>query len=190
MISATNESDLSNEIVRAIHTKTGGNPMYIEQMTMYLHKKKLLRNCEDDMVNTDLALADFVRSTITVKHVFIEQMDMLRPSTQLTLKVAAIVGIHINSKIMVAMYPYNTSSISIERDLLDLENTGFLQQVKQNSLDVTWQFFNQVARDVVYELIPHYQRRLLHSNFAHVLCTQDNKVQIFALCVVLDKYML
>ena len=45
-----------------------------------------------------------------------------------------------------------------------LEQAGFL---KPTDTDGVWEF-NMVERDVVYKVVPHYQRRRLHAQLAQV----------------------
>ena len=45
-----------------------------------------------------------------------------------------------------------------------LEQAGFL---KPTDTDGVWEF-NMVERDVVYKVVPHYQRRRLHAQLAPV----------------------
>ena len=53
-----------------------------------------------------------------------------------------------------------------------LENAGFL---KPTDTDGIWEF-NMVERDVVYKVVPHYQRRRLHAQLAQVEHTQKTGV--------------
>ncbi len=48
--------------------------------------------------------------------------------------------------------------------LMDLERGSFL---KPTDAEGVWEF-NMVERDIVYEVIPHYQRRRLHAKLAQV----------------------
>ena len=47
---------------------------------------------------------------------------------------------------------------------MDLEHGNFL---KPTDAEGVWEF-NMVERDIVYEVIPHYQRRRLHAKLAQV----------------------
>lgn len=175
---AANCSEISDEIVHAVHEKTGGVPMYIEQMAIYLRQKKMLasKSRAGTALSPETGLADFIRSTVTVHHVLIEQMDLLRPNTHLTLKVAAVLGAQITLSDLSSMYPYKTSPTALERDLMDLEIFGFLRHTSEQDMTKIWHFNTQVARDVVHELIPHYQRRSLHAELAQVLTENRKKV--------------
>lgn len=178
MVMVANCTEISDEIVQAVHEKTGGVPMYIEQMAIYLRQKKMLssKSRAGTALNPETGLADFIRNTVTVHHVLIEQMDLLRPNTHLTLKVAAVLGNEITLSDLSSMYPYKTSSTALERDLTDLENFGFLRRTSEKDMTKTWHFNTQVARDVVHELIPHYQRRSLHAELAQALSDNRKKV--------------
>lgn len=102
----------------------------------------------------------------------LDQVDRLRPVTHLTLKVAATVGSNITVDVLHRIYPYPTSETALRRDLVGLCKAGFLRRDMNRPLEL-WQFSTMVARDVVYELIPHFQRRGLHAKTAEVLEAQE-----------------
>ncbi|GMH40958.1 hypothetical protein BSKO_08862 [Bryopsis sp. KO-2023] len=179
LIALTAEDEkVSEEIVAAVWEKTEGLPMYIEQMSIYLRENSMLhiRSQAGSAINSDAGLADFIRTTVTIHHALIKQMDQLRPSSHLTLKVAAVLGANITIKKLRVLYPYSISPRSLDKSLVELEDTGFLKpsqdMVSDNKL---WQFNSHMARDAIYELIPHFQRRALHAKLAALLNTLECK---------------
>ncbi|GMH35277.1 hypothetical protein BSKO_03145 [Bryopsis sp. KO-2023] len=108
-----------------------------------------------------------------------DQVDRLRPSTHLTLKVAAVVSTNITVGLLRDIYPSATTREALEEDLVELEQTGFIRQSVTNVN--SWQFTTMVARDVVYGLIPSSQQQQLHAKLGEVLTGYGKKVPTTAI---------
>lgn len=61
--------------------------------------------------------------------------------------------------------PTTQTKDELRAHLLDLERGNFLKPT--DAQEGVWEF-NMVERDIVYEVIPHYQRRRLHAKLAQV----------------------
>ncbi|EIE21630.1 hypothetical protein COCSUDRAFT_56833 [Coccomyxa subellipsoidea C-169] len=142
--------------------KIGGMPLYIEQMVVYMQQHQAGR--EGAVEQADLSA--FIRNTVTIHSLITDRVDRLRPSQQLTLKVASVMGMSVSLDLLLDMYPIATSREALQRDLIDLEAARFL---RATDVPGTWMMTQVLARDVAYELIPFSQRRALHADLARAL---------------------
>ncbi|GAX86001.1 hypothetical protein CEUSTIGMA_g13417.t1 [Chlamydomonas eustigma] len=150
------EKEYSADYVRAIMEKTGGMPLYIEMIVDFFNKRGPTEGGGD--------VADIVNA-MSFQQVIIERMDRLKPRTQLCLKVASVMGQWVDLDILYKYYPIKRSRAEIQGYLQALERAGFL---RATDTDDVWEF-NMVERDVVYKVVPHYQRRRLHAQLAQEL---------------------
>ncbi|PNH10372.1 Adenylate cyclase type 10, partial [Tetrabaena socialis] len=102
---------------------------------------------------------------VKAAEVIIERMDRLKPGIHLTLKVASVMGQWVDLDILHKFYPINKSKEELRAHLQELERGNFL---KPTDAEGVWEF-NMVERDIVYEVIPHYQRRRMHAKLAQEL---------------------
>lgn len=157
---------IPDAVVNAVLDKSSGVPMFVEQVTLYLMDKGLLRNFTMSLqtslqtpLQTTFAydLIHYIKNKVSVDHVIFEQMNTLAPSTQLTLKVAAVMGTNITLDALLDSYIVKTTKESLEKDLAELEEAGLLHP--SISTPGSWQFTTMMARDIIYKFIPKYMQQ-------------------------------
>ncbi|GFH21268.1 uncharacterized protein HaLaN_18535, partial [Haematococcus lacustris] len=149
------------QYVMAVRDKTGGMPLYIEKVTEFLCQKPWL---EDEGGEFAANVNKMIRN-LNFQQVIIERMDRLKPGIHLSLKVASVMGQWVDLDILHKFYPINKSREELRSHLIELERGNFL---KPTDTEGVWEC-NMVERDIVYEVIPHYQRRRLHAKLAQEL---------------------
>ncbi|GMH42293.1 hypothetical protein BSKO_10212 [Bryopsis sp. KO-2023] len=169
------DQTIPDDVVVAVLEKSGGVPIYIQQLTQYLVETRLITGdggSVGETLNTEATIAGFIRNTMSIHHLLMDQIDGLSSTGHLTLKVAAVIGADITAQVIREVYPYNTYEYDVEMDMVELEGVGFItrcEDTRHSHRTQRWRFNNQVARDAVYGLIPNGQRRRLHAKFAQVL---------------------
>ncbi|GMH42274.1 hypothetical protein BSKO_10193 [Bryopsis sp. KO-2023] len=169
------DQTIPDDVVVAVLEKSGGVPIYIQQLTQYLVETGLITGdggSVGETLNTEATIAGFIRNTMSIHHLLMDQIDGLSSTGHLTLKVAAVIGADITAQVIREVYPYNTYEYDVEIDMVELEGVGFItrcEETRHSHRTQRWRFNNQVARDAVYGLIPNGQRRRLHAKFAQVL---------------------
>ncbi|GIL60582.1 hypothetical protein Vafri_15123 [Volvox africanus] len=155
-------SDVSypDQYVLAVMEKTGGMPLYIEKVTEFLCQSQ--RPWLPDQGGEFSANVNKMIRNLNFQQVIIERMDRLKPGIHLTLKVASVMGQWVDLDILHKFYPITKSKEELRMHLQELERGNFL---KATDAEGVWEF-NMVERDIVYEVIPHYQRRRLHAKLA------------------------
>ncbi|GIL91465.1 hypothetical protein Vretifemale_19055, partial [Volvox reticuliferus] len=158
-------SDVSypDQYVLAVMEKTGGMPLYIEKVTEFLCQSQ--RPWLPDQGGEFSANVNKMIRNLNFQQVIIERMDRLKPGIHLTLKVASVMGQWVDLDILHKFYPITKSKEELRMHLKELERGNFL---KATDAEGVWEF-NMVERDIVYEVIPHYQRRRLHAKLAQEL---------------------
>jgi predicted ATPase len=159
--------------IEVVLQQTQGSPVHVEEITLYiasLGEEAVAKLADAGGVMThNLSML----AAGTISHVILSRTDGLQPHEQLTLKVCSVLGPNITAEILLATYPlaYESRSEMIGQLVDDLrilcrENFLWLQS---NALQQHWNWKSQVARDVVYGMIPFNQRRLLHARLAAAL---------------------
>ncbi|KAG2496536.1 hypothetical protein HYH03_005360 [Edaphochlamys debaryana] len=152
-----------DQYVLAVMEKTGGMPLYIEKVTEFLCQSQ--RPWLPDQGGEFSANVNKMIRNLNFQQVIIERMDRLKPGIHLSLKVASVMGQWVDLDILHKFYPINKSKEELRGHLQELERGNFL---KPTDAEGVWEF-NMVERDIVYEVIPHYQRRRLHAKLAQEL---------------------
>ena len=159
------EQEYSSDYVLAIMEKTGGMPLYIEMIVDFFNQRPWAGGGGGQGGQGGQGeLADIV-NMMNFQQVIIERMDRLKPRVQLCLKVASVMGQLVDLDILHKFYPINRAKAEVREYLGQLERCGFL---KATDTDGVWEF-NMVERDIVYKVVPHYQRRKLHAQLAQEL---------------------
>ncbi|KAL0052814.1 hypothetical protein WJX82_008196 [Trebouxia sp. C0006] len=175
---ALDRQNISDHVAGAVRERTGGLPLYVEQAVLYLQNNNNLLEEGTELGEQDLLAFSNIR--VSIHHVITDRIDHLRPSQQLTLKVASVMGlmavaldlllrIHPMSNGQEELKEMSSSRQDLKNDMQELEAAGFLKPCKETP--DSWDFAQVLARDVAYDLIPFAQRRGLHARLAEALET-------------------
>ena len=157
---------LSPRLIAAVHDRTSGHPLYIEQVIKLL-KQRLSNNSRTELSGADLD--SFLRSSSSIHAVVTQRIDALRPAAALTLKVAAVTGrTAAKLSLLAAIHPRHPSPRELALDLQELQRLEFLGGTEASDPD-TVLFANTFVRDTAYELMATAQRRVLHLAAAQAL---------------------
>ncbi|MEW5302996.1 MAG: hypothetical protein WDW36_005729 [Sanguina aurantia] len=156
------DNNYPDQYVIAVMEKTGGMPMYIEKVTEFLSQKPWLaeHGGGEFAANVNMTI-----KSLNFQQVIIERMDRLKPPIQLALKVSSVMGQWVDLDILHRFFPIKKSREELRGYLLELERGSFL---KPTDTEGVWEV-NMVERDIVYEVLPHFQRRRMHAQLAQEL---------------------
>ena len=140
--------------VGALHERTGGNPLYLEQ---------LIR------VWRETGVDDHGAVPATVRQLIAHRTASLDPSAQLALEVASVIGTsmpgrRLDAVLAIAGIPVDAVDRLVERRFLVEEGGGRLR------------FEHGIVHDAVYRELPDRKRRRLHGWVARVLDGGDEDV--------------
>lgn len=163
--------ELLTQASAAIWERSCGLPLFVEQMAVHLrqavtgtHGARVRGNLEQLLQQS----AAVVRGSASLPALITARIDRLRPSQQLTLKVAAVVGSSVPVALLAAVHPLmDGAPEELTDDLQRLATAHFLRPSAASGS--VWLWTQALAREVAYELIPFSQRRLLHATLAEAL---------------------
>lgn len=155
-------SSVPAQMHELIFERTKGHPLLTEQLLGYLSQMDPpeQRRAISDLkavVDDDLPLTSLITNRI----------DALRPSEQLTLKVASILGEAFTTHLLHAVHPLRVAAPVLMRDIESLVANKFLNWADPGARE-TLRFVTGILRDVAYSLVPATQRARIHSAAAAV----------------------
>lgn len=134
-----------------------GMPAYLNEVLLFVGQQEgsNLEHAED-FAQLLKSLKERMKLQSSMTSVIIERIDKLRPSHQLTLKVASVLGLKVDADVIAKIYPVDQRNImaAVTKDLQLLVEQKFLKQ--DPTTPHMYQFCNAVTRDIVYEVIPTY----------------------------------
>jgi predicted ATPase len=167
------------EVVQLVYEKGAGNPMLIGEFIDALkHSGRIdvtptgecrVNRAMNKQLST-LGIPDTLRGLITGK------VDRLSQSQQMILKVASVIGrvfeIDILQQILQSLSGTSLDPDTIMNDVILLEAADMIQLKTEEPLSYT--FKQNMTQEVVYELMLHAQRRVLHEKVAEWYETHEN----------------
>lgn len=162
-------------VTSLIRDRAGGNPFFAQELASSLHDRGLIRVLRQDGGQVRCQLSpDFGRAASmlpeTVQGLLLSRIARLSPESQLTLKVASVLG-------RVFAYPTLVQTLGryavVTDDILEhqLEELSALDLTSLNSLvpERTYRFKHVITQQVAYQTLPFAQRRTVHRTVAETL---------------------
>jgi class 3 adenylate cyclase len=147
-----------------IHARSGGNPMYSEQLLLALRESGAFADGRrDDWRKT-------LETTLphSLEDVLVRRIDRLAPGQQLCLKVASVIGRIFTPQMLCAVHPLEPTQAQLLADLDLLQLAGLAQPLRKEP-ESDWMFRHVIARDAAYGLLLFAHRRELHQRAANWL---------------------
>jgi len=157
--------NISEEVSDLIKKIAKGNPFFCAELAGSLLEQELLIFKNDSCFLADNALMSELSLPETVRGALRRRIDRIDPGSQLSLKVASIVGTRFASIIVRNIYPIDTDRRSVSIYLKDAKLAGFISDMIVDKLD-GYRFNNATIAEVAYEMTLNEQRRLLHRQTA------------------------
>ena len=144
-----------------IHARSGGNPLYSEQLLLALRESHELADTRgnDWRKTLDTTLPH------SLEDVLIHRIDRLEPAQQLCLKVASVIGRVFGLRMLCAVHPLGPTWAQLRADLNSLELAGLAQPLRKGS-ESEWMFRHVITQDAAYGLLLFAHRRQLHQRAA------------------------
>jgi class 3 adenylate cyclase len=155
---------VSDEIVRFVHARSGGNPFFSEELAYALRDSGKIvldgTTCRRAFDVLDLAtgVPDSVEGAVATR------IDQLSPQQQLALKVASVIGRSFELDTLDAIFPVADDRRHLAAHLDALERVDLV--VVERGSTTSASFKHAITREVAYELLLFAQRRELHAKVA------------------------
>jgi tetratricopeptide (TPR) repeat protein len=161
---ALDAADLPVPIVAAIHAKTHGNPLFLEEVVYSLQTPGTLERilCASSIAQSAelaaLAVPDRVQGLL------MSRVDSAPPSERDLLKVAAVVGQEFTAATLRAL-PSRAVAGSLDDSLAGLGRAALIVPLA----DGAYRFQHALLQEVTYDSLPYQRRRQIHAEVAAVL---------------------
>ena len=152
---------LPDELTKYIHATAGGQPFFVEELTLALRDAGLIRVVDGTCQLTSTRRLDELDFPGTLQGVVTSRVDRLDASEQLVLKVASVIGRTFDLAALEHAYPDTADRNRIRSDLEALSRADITSIVSREP-ELTYMFRHALMRDVVYRRLLSSQRRDLH----------------------------
>lgn len=155
--------DLSPGFGEFIQTRTGGNPLYIEEVCRSLNEEGLMVINDEQAVLTrnpaTLTLPDTLQAIISAR------LDRLDSDSKETIRLAAVIGKEFNRRILERLYQAQTP---LSRTLDKLSAHEMIQQT-QIVPEANYRFKHAMTQEVAYETMLLRRRKDLHGQIGNTI---------------------
>ena len=143
-----------------VHSRTEGNPLFIEELCRGLLEESSLRVVDGRAILNrpldKLGLPDTVQTVISAR------MDRLDWRAREVLRIASVIGLRFSQAVLERIYSSPTDLQALQHELTNLE---FIQQVSVFP-EVSYRFKHAITQTVAYESLLLYKRKELHEQVA------------------------
>ena len=145
-------SDASDELVRLVTDRSGGNPFYIEELISFIASRRI-----------DLADAESLRTLElpeSLHSLVLSRIDEMAEAPRRTLKVASVVGRLFEAPVLPGAYPElgPLDEVIVHLDTLRAADLVNLDRVAEQA----YLFKHVATQEVAYESLPFALRTMLH----------------------------
>jgi class 3 adenylate cyclase/tetratricopeptide (TPR) repeat protein len=174
------QSDIPEDLVRAVIGNAEGNPLYTEEFIRMLVERSLLQR---DGGGWQLRATE-VPLPASVQGIIAARLDALPTDQKTLLQNAAVVGRTFWVGALAAMSQCTTAQI--EHAMRELEQREFVRRERASSVadEIEYVFRHTLVRDVAYNQIPRVQRSEKHLRaanwFEEIVTGRQDRVELLA----------
>lgn len=150
---------VQRSLLHFIHERSGGQPLFCEEMLEELRERGALRITEGE-ARLDASVPVPVLPS-SLEGLVTSRLDRLTANQQLVLKVASVIGRSFPYTLLYDIFPVESVKLELLSQLNALEHLEILQSFGAG-LQSTWSFRQSTARDTIYNLMLLSQRQELH----------------------------
>lgn len=157
-------SPIDSEIVTWLIERTQGNPFFLEETIRMLREQSALVQNEEGIWQFT-GEQDITAIPSTLKGVIQSHLDRLKPSIQLTCKVASVVGRIFPARVVEGIHPVpeEVPHLNQHFDILAEQN---ITPIESYEPELRYQFKSALTQDVAYSSLLMTQRQALHQAVA------------------------
>jgi class 3 adenylate cyclase/tetratricopeptide (TPR) repeat protein len=153
-------SEVALDVVRRIHRRSAGNPLFVEELTAALRDGGLVTVAGGVCGFAANVDPDRLELPSTVQGIITTRIDQLGVPEQLTLKVAAVIGLAFSSRVLQDVHPIAQDRSKLSEHLDKLRRLDLVVPGSSASADLA--FKHEITREVAYGLLTREQRVQLH----------------------------
>lgn len=154
------------QVGKLIREKSEGNPFFAEELAYAMRDTGvLIIKDQECMLSDRFPRLEDIMLPETLQAAITNRIDSLKPSQQLTLKVASVIGRIFAFRVLQAVHPIETDKPALGGYMDTLTHLS-LTLVESETPDLAYIFKHAVTQEVAYNLMLYSQRRQLHQAVA------------------------
>jgi len=158
--------DLPPALVRRIHDRAEGHPLFTAELARSLRDKGLVQTVAGRAtVRLDESGIEAINFPDGLEAVIAERISMLDPSIQLTVKAASVLGRHFSVQALAAIHPALSASTSTEAHVDAMAASGLIETDTGSG----FRFHHALIQETAHSLLLREQRIALHAAAARLL---------------------
>tara|TARA_R110000787_G_scaffold12074_50_gene39445 strand:+ start:5383 stop:9447 length:4065 start_codon:yes stop_codon:yes gene_type:complete len=170
---AIGATSLSERATQWIANSSGGNPLFCRELAAAAidSGRLFLQGGQADLISQQAEQSSMARLPDTLNGVIASRLDRLDPKAQISLRIAAVIGVSFGLDALLNLHPDDESSAREQLGLLT--ERGFISAVEDDDA-AEYKFHHALIRDAAYDSLPYRRRRELHARFAQWLEDQPH----------------
>lgn len=164
MVSALLEGgEVAPELADLIYTRSGGNPLFLEELTRTLLEDGAIRRMDDRYTLADTSFAQQVPGT--VQGIIAARMDRLSERLKVTLQAASVIGREFGFDLLGSV---SERGQDLEISLSELQSLEFVR-MKSGSPEPTYFFKHALTQEVAYNSLLITKRKEIHQRIGDAI---------------------
>lgn len=153
---------VSSELVRALATRAGGNPFFVQQLTTTMSQAGYVtRHGDVAQLLTRPSVESLAAVPSTIHDALSNRIDRLDPDALLALKAASVLGLSFETAAVRAIHPVSSRSGEVPDALWRLAALDLIEPVADGA--ESFRFRHALYREVTYSMLTQPQRTAAHS---------------------------
>lgn len=154
---------MEDALLKFVFEASQGNPAFVRELINHLQNQNLIAIKPTEKGLWAEASGDLSRLEVpnSLNGLIMSQIDHLPAQTQLTVKLAAVIGRRFGEELLIGSYPVPITPEEIERTLKELQERELVSQEGDSDL-LNYIFKNLLTREVAYESLLFAHRREYH----------------------------
>ncbi|MGE0279792.1 MAG: AAA family ATPase, partial [Rhizobiaceae bacterium] len=158
--------DLPPALVRRIHDRAEGHPLFTAELARSLRDRGLVQTAAGRAtVRLDESGIEAINFPDGIEAVIAERISMLDPPVQLTVKAASVLGRHFSGQALAAIRPASAGLASTEAHIDVMIASGLIEPDADNG----FRFHHALIQESAHSLLLREQRIALHAAAARLL---------------------
>jgi class 3 adenylate cyclase/tetratricopeptide (TPR) repeat protein len=163
LLESPNDEGISESVRALIRHRSGGNPLFIEEVVRSLVDRGVLERSGERWQVVGEVPANYIPETL--HGVISARLDRLDPETRHTLQIAAVIGHTFSYRVLHAV---TGNGNDLERHLAHLQRAELVRELRRGT-EQEYSFTHTLTQQVAYETLLRRQRRDHHRRVAQCI---------------------